>query len=146
VGRAERSDVSDPTDTERLVDATVARFEGLDVLCNPAGVSASPRRILDDDLRDLPRVFSVDLYGLMQMTRTAALYMEDHGGGSIVDVSSAGGTMPGVGMPPYRAAKAGVRHFGRCVAVELGEHGIRVNCVTPANIATDSTPRSMRRQ
>ena len=40
-------------------------------------------------------------------------------------------------MLPYRAAKAGVAHFTRCLAVELGEHGIRVNCVAPANIATD---------
>src|SRR3546814_18657092 len=40
-------------------------------------------------------------------------------------------------MLPYMSAKAGVAHFTRCLAVELGQHGIRANCVAPANIATE---------
>ena len=63
--------------------------------------------------------------------------MVDHGGGAIVNIASGAGITPGVGMLPYRAAKAGVAHFTRCLAVELGEHGVRANCIAPANIATD---------
>ena len=132
-----RTDVSDADEVRRLVDFTVDRFGGLHVMCNVAGVSGSLRRFLDDDLRDFERVMAVDLFGVMIGSRYAALHMVGHGGGVIVNVSSAAGVDPGTGMLPYRAAKAGVAHFTRCLAVELGAHGVRANCVAPANIATD---------
>ena len=102
-----------------------------------AGVSGGLRRFLDDDLRDFQRVVAVDLFGVLACSRAVALRMVDSGGGAIVNIASGAGTTPGVGMLPYRAAKAGVAHLTRCLAVELGEHGIRANCVAPANIATD---------
>ncbi|WP_327400362.1 SDR family oxidoreductase [Streptomyces sp. NBC_01288] len=132
-----RTDVTDAQQVGELVEFTVDRFGGLHVMCNNAGVSGSLRRFLDDDLRDFQRVVSVDLFGVMLGSRYAALHMVGHGGGVIVNVASAAGIDPGTGMLPYRAAKAGVAHFTRCLAVELGEHGVRANCVAPANIATE---------
>ena len=131
-----RTDVADAVQVQELVDFTVARFGGLHVMCNNAGVSGSLRRFLDDDLRDFQRVMSVDLFGVMEGSRCAARHMVGHGGGAIVNISSCAGITPGIGMMPYRAAKAGVVHFTRSIAVELGEHGVRANCVAPANIAT----------
>jgi NAD(P)-dependent dehydrogenase (short-subunit alcohol dehydrogenase family) len=131
-----RTDVSAPAEVEQLVSFTVDRFGALDVMCNNAGVSGSLRRFLDDDLRDFARVMAVDLFGVMTGCRSAALHMAEHGGGAIVNIASAAGVRPGVGMLPYRAAKAGVVHFTRSLAVELGEYGIRANCIAPANIAT----------
>ncbi len=130
-------DVSDANQVKDLVEFTVDRFGGLQVLCNIAGVSGSLRRFLDDDLRDFEQVMAVDLFGVMTCSQVAARHMADHGGGAIVNIASGAGVTPGVGMLPYRAAKAGVAHFTRCLAVELGEYDIRVNCVAPANIATD---------
>ncbi len=130
-----RTDVTSRDDVQRLVDATVAQFGQLDVMCNNAGVSGSLRRFLDDDLRDFERVASVDLLGVMVGCSVAARHMLERGG-SIVNIGSAGGVNPGVGMLPYRAVKAGVAHFTRSLAVEVGEHGIRANCIAPANIAT----------
>jgi NAD(P)-dependent dehydrogenase (short-subunit alcohol dehydrogenase family) len=132
-----QTDVSDIEQVAQMVSFAVDRFGRLDVLCNIAGVSGSLRRFLDDDLRDFQRVVAVDLFGVIACSRAAALHMAGHGGGAIVNIASGAGTTPGVGMLPYRAAKAGVAHFTRCLAVELGEHAIRVNCVAPANIATD---------
>ncbi|MBK3562882.1 SDR family NAD(P)-dependent oxidoreductase [Streptomyces sp. MBT62] len=132
-----RTDVADAQQVRQLVDFTADHFGGLHVMCNIAGVSGSLRRFLDDDLRDFQQVMSVDLFGVMTGSRCAALHMVEHGGGVIINVSSAAGIDPGTGMLPYRAAKAGVAHFTRCLAVELGEHGVRANCVAPANIATD---------
>jgi NAD(P)-dependent dehydrogenase (short-subunit alcohol dehydrogenase family) len=132
-----RTDVSDAGQVRALVDFAVERFGGLDVLCNIAGVSGSLRRFLDDDLRDFERVMAVDLFGVMACSRSAAMHMVRHGGGAIVNIASGAGVTPGVGMLPYRAAKAGVAHFTRCLAVEVGEHGVRANCIAPANIATD---------
>ncbi|ABW13818.1 short-chain dehydrogenase/reductase SDR [Parafrankia sp. EAN1pec] len=131
------TDVSDPVQTQALVDFTIRHFGGLHVLCNNAGVSGGLRRFLDDDLRDFERVVAVDLYGVMACSRSAARHMVDHGGGAIVNIASGAGITPGIGMLPYRAAKAGVVQFTRCLAVEVGEHGIRANCIAPANISTD---------
>lgn len=132
-----RADVTVADDVAAMVAHAVHTFGGLHVLCNVAGVSGGLRRFLDDDLRDFERVVSVNLWGVLLTTRVAALHMARHGGGSIVNVASGAGITPGVGMMPYRAAKAGVVHATRSLAVELGEHGIRVNAVAPANIATE---------
>jgi NAD(P)-dependent dehydrogenase (short-subunit alcohol dehydrogenase family) len=132
------TDVSDPAQARALVDFTIRHFGGLHVLCNNAGVSGGLRRFLDDDLRDFERVVAVDLYGVMACSRSAARHMAGQGGGAIVNISSGAGITPGIGMLPYRAAKAGVVQFTRCLAVvEVGEHGIRANCIAPANIATE---------
>ncbi len=132
------TDVTDIEQVEALVTTAFDHFGGIDVLVNVAGVSGGLRRFLDDDLRDFERVMAVDLFGVMACSRVAARRMVEQGrGGTIVNIGSGGGITPGVGMLPYRAAKAGVAHFTRCLAVELGEHGIRANCIAPANIATE---------
>ena len=132
------TDVTDVEQVEALVTTAVDHFGGIDVLVNVAGVSGGLRRFLDDDLRDFERVMAVDLFGVMACSRVAARRTGEQGrGGTIVNVGSGGGTTQGVGMLPFRAATAGVAHFTRCLAVELGEHGIRANCIAPANIATE---------
>lgn len=131
------TDVSDREQVQALVDVAVARFGGLDVMVNNAGVSGSRRRFLDDDLRDFQQVVNIDLFGVLIGSQLAARHMAQRGGGSIINIASGAGITPGIGMQPYRAAKAGVVQFSRSIAVELGEHNIRVNCLAPANIATD---------
>lgn len=133
-----QTDVADVAQVETLVATAGDRFGGIDALVNVAGVSGGLRRFLDDDLRDFERVMAVDLFGVMACSRVAARRMVEQGrGGTIVNIGSGGGVTPGVGMLPYRAAKAAVAHFTRCLAVELGEHAIRANCIAPANIATE---------
>jgi NAD(P)-dependent dehydrogenase (short-subunit alcohol dehydrogenase family) len=66
----------------------------------------------------------------------AAPVMIEHGSGSIVNVASLGGLVAGWSALGYSAAKAALIHLTRCVAVELGEFGIRVNCVSPGPVAT----------
>jgi NAD(P)-dependent dehydrogenase (short-subunit alcohol dehydrogenase family) len=105
-------------------------------MVNNAGISGAYRRFLKDDLRDFQQVMAVDLFGVMVGSQRAARYMADNGGGSIVNITSIAGILAGAGFLPYRAAKAGVIHFTRSIAVELAEHGIRVNCVAPGNIST----------
>ncbi|MET0729500.1 MAG: SDR family NAD(P)-dependent oxidoreductase [Acidimicrobiales bacterium] len=131
-----QTDVADAERVQELVDFTVARFGGLHVMVNNAGISSSFRRFIKDDLRDFQSVMAVDLYGVMVGSQRAARHMADHGGGSIVNTTSIAGIIPGVGLTTYRAAKAGVIHFSRSIAIELAEHGIRVNVIAPGNIAT----------
>ena len=129
-------DVADADQVQALVDFTVERFGGLHVMANNAGVGGSMRRFLEDDLRDFPRGMAVNLFGVMVGTQRAARHMAEHGGGAIINTTSIGGINPGAGVTVYRAAKAAVVHFTKCAAIDLAEHGIRVNCIAPAHIPT----------
>jgi NAD(P)-dependent dehydrogenase (short-subunit alcohol dehydrogenase family) len=79
---------------------------------------------------------AVNLFGVMIGSQCAARHMAENGGGVIINTTSIGGINAGAGVTTYRAAKAAVIHFTRCIAIDLAEHGIRVNCIAPAHIPT----------
>lgn len=132
-----RTDVGDRDSIEALVQHAVDHFGALHVMYNNAGVSGVPRRFLKDSLADFDQVIGVSLLGAMFGSQAAARQMVAQGtGGAIVNTASLAGITPGAGVMSYRVAKAGVIHFTKCLALEVAEHGIRVNAVAPANIAT----------
>jgi NAD(P)-dependent dehydrogenase (short-subunit alcohol dehydrogenase family) len=139
----QRADVSDPDQVQALVDFAVARFGGLHVLCNNAGVGGSLGAFLHDDFSDFSRIMNVNLMGALLGTQRAARHMKANGGGSIINISSIGGINAGPGVTSYRAAKAALIHLTKSNAVELGKYLIRVNCVAPAHIATAMTSYDM---
>jgi len=111
---------------------------------NNAGIpSASHGRFLDDDLGDFERVMAVNLYGVMIGSQRAARHMAQHGGGSIINTTSIAALRPGGGVMTYRASKAGVIVFSQSIALDLGEYGIRVNCIAPGLIQTPMTNYDM---
>jgi len=128
------TDVAEADGVQAAIDHAQARFGALHVMVNNAGISGSPRRLMQDDLRDFDRVIAVDLYGVMVGTQRAARAMSP--GGSIINITSIAGITPGPGFSTYRAAKAAVIHFSRSAAIEVGELGVRVNVIAPGNIAT----------
>ena len=132
-----QTDVAEAEQVQAAVDFAVAHFGGLDVMCNNAGIGGRRRRFLDDELDDFETLMRVNVYGVMVGCQRAARYMAEHGGGSIVNTTSIGGINAGGGLMTYRAGKAAVIHLTRCVAIDVAEHGVRVNCVAPAHIPTD---------
>jgi NAD(P)-dependent dehydrogenase (short-subunit alcohol dehydrogenase family) len=105
---------------------------------NNAGVSDnSYGSLLDEDFAHFERVMQVNVLGVMLGTQIAARHMAKHGGGSIINTSSIGGVSAGHGFPIYRTAKAGVIHFTKAAAIELGPDLVRVNCICPGNVPTD---------
>jgi NAD(P)-dependent dehydrogenase (short-subunit alcohol dehydrogenase family) len=76
------------------------------------------------------------LRGVLLGMKHAAPVMKRQGGGSIVNTASVAGLRAGFGPHVYSAAKAAVIHLTRTVAMELGEHNVRVNCICPGGIAT----------
>ncbi len=130
------TDVADADQIQGAVDFAIERFGGLHVMCNNAGIGGSFKRFLDDDFADFDRVMKVNILGVMVGCQRAARYMVNNGGGAIVNTTSIGGINAGAGVMAYRATKAAVIHVTRSLAVELAQHGIRVNCIAPAHIPT----------
>ena len=131
------ADVAELDQVSGLVSTAVERFGGLHVMVNNAGVSGTMhRRFLDDDLADFEKVMAVNLRAVMAGTRDAARHMKEHGGGSIINVTSIGGIQAGGGVMTYRASKAAVIQFTKSAAIELAHYEIRVNAIAPGNIRT----------
>jgi NAD(P)-dependent dehydrogenase (short-subunit alcohol dehydrogenase family) len=131
------TDVSRREDLAHLIDFTVDLFGGVHIMFNNAGISGRMvPSLLDEDFSDFARIMEVDLLGVMLGTQIAARHMKSHGGGAIINTTSIGGLDAGRTVLAYRAAKAGVVHFTKCAAIDLAEHGVRVNCIAPGGIPT----------
>jgi NAD(P)-dependent dehydrogenase (short-subunit alcohol dehydrogenase family) len=121
---------------EGLVDAAYEEFGRVDVLVNNAGIAptyADPSSVTED-LWD--KVIAVNLKGPFRLTSLAGRRMAEHGGGSIVNVSSIGAVRPTHDILPYAAAKAGLNALTVGFADALGPH-VRVNAVMPGPFLTD---------
>lgn len=133
-----RTDVSQRDQVQALVDYTVAEFGALHAIVNNAGMNDnSYGRLLDDEFPRFELVMNVNVLGTMLGTQIAARHMAANGGGAVINISSLGGLRAGFGLPVYRASKAAVQNFTQTAAIELGEHGIRVNAICPGNVPTD---------
>lgn len=128
-------DVTDPVSWAAAVELAQDRFGALHILVNNAGV-APYTPIVGGDVDDFDRVVAVNQRGVYLGMRAAAPAMIATGGGSIVNISSIDGL---IGMPfvaGYVASKFAVRGMTKVAALELAEHGIRVNSVHPGYIDT----------
>jgi len=127
---------------ERLVEAAVQRFGGLDVLVNNAGIFPSaPALQMSGEFFD--RVYRVNVRGLAFCAQAAGRRMVAQGrGGAIVNVGSIDSLRPSqVGLAAYDASKGAVLMFTRNLALELAPHGVRVNAVLPGAVRTEGTTR-----
>jgi NAD(P)-dependent dehydrogenase (short-subunit alcohol dehydrogenase family) len=131
-----RADVSVEADVAALIASAVERHGRLDCLVNNAGEGGAPGGIAGLDLEQLGRTIGVHVDGAAAGMKHAAPVMVAQGSGSIINVASIGGHVAGWTFLDYSAAKAAVIHLTRCVAAELGGHGVRVNCISPGPILT----------
>lgn len=128
-------DVGSLDDWLAVVRATEDTFGRLDYLVNNAGVFAT-RPLLALDLATYERVIRINQIGVFLGMSAVIEPMRRAGGGAIVNISSVFGIRSDPGIIAYAASKWAVRGMTRCAAVELAEHGIRVNCVLPGPIDT----------
>jgi NAD(P)-dependent dehydrogenase (short-subunit alcohol dehydrogenase family) len=123
----------------QAVDELAERLGGVDVLVNNAGYGTS-KPFLDLTLGEWQGVVDVNLTGAFLAAQAAARRMVKQGnGGVIVNVTSVHEHIPLSGSTPYTASKHGLGGLTKVMALELGEHGIRVNAVAPGQIATRMT-------
>ncbi|TVT61342.1 SDR family oxidoreductase [Amycolatopsis rhizosphaerae] len=125
-------DVTDEAQVQSLIDGTIAHYGRIDVLINNAGLGGS-RSIVDMTDEEWSRVLDVTLGGTFRATRAALrAFIAQGTGGAIVNNASVIGWRAQAEQAHYAAAKAGVMALTRCAAVDVAEHGIRVNAVAPS--------------
>lgn len=131
-------DVTSAAACAAAVQAVEARFGGIDVLVNNAGLTQR-RGVMEVSAEDYELVTSVVLRGTLQMSQAVIPALRRRGGGSIVCISSLSALQGGgvFGGAHYCAAKSGVLGLARAMARELGPENIRVNSVAPGLILTD---------
>jgi 3-oxoacyl-[acyl-carrier protein] reductase len=141
-GRAESAelDVSVRGAASDLVGHITSRHGHLDVLCNVAGTMIDAA-IVDVDPEEFDRIVGVNLKGVLYGCQAAGKVMVAQGGGSIVNMASAAVLAPAAGVGPYAITKAGVVQLTQTMALEVGKHGVRVNCVAPGFVPTNMTAR-----
>jgi NAD(P)-dependent dehydrogenase (short-subunit alcohol dehydrogenase family) len=127
-------DVSDLESVRAGTDQAVAALGGLDGAVLNAGV-AWGGRALDMPEAEWRRVMDVNLDGVFRTAQAAAKAMQE--GGPIVVVASVLGIATGKGVAAYAASKAAAAHLARCLALEWGPRGIRVNALAPGYVPTE---------
>jgi NAD(P)-dependent dehydrogenase (short-subunit alcohol dehydrogenase family) len=133
-------DVSDEVSVKNLVARTVERFGQIDVLVNNAALFAPLRQTPCTEIDALlwDRVMAVNLRGPFLMVKHVAPHMIARGYGKIINIGS-GTAYRGIPwMLHYVTSKGGILAFTRALARELGEHGIRVNTLSPGLVLSDS--------
>lgn len=123
-------DVTDPSSWTNAVEVTCAKWGGLDVLVNNAGVLLL-KSIADTDAAEYDRVVAVNQKGAFLGIKAVIEPMKAAGRGSIVNISSIDGKSAKNGLAAYASSKWAVRGLTRVAALELGKFGIRVNAVCP---------------
>ncbi len=123
---------------EVIASVGVAAGEGgLDILVANAG-SGYPGPILEAPVDAWQFCCELNIVGTATCIKHAARSMKDRGGGSIVTISSIGGSKVEKWMAPYSTTKAGLEMLTRCAAIELAPFQIRVNCIAPGYIDTEA--------
>jgi NAD(P)-dependent dehydrogenase (short-subunit alcohol dehydrogenase family) len=133
-------DVRDPAATELALRTVVARFGGIDVLVNGAGVGvgAPVEELSYDEWR---RIIDTNLTGVFNCCKAAIPHLRARGSGWIVNISSLSSTGPFPGGAAYVASKAGVNAFSDALMQELRHDNIRVTVVLPGSVATGFSGR-----
>jgi NAD(P)-dependent dehydrogenase (short-subunit alcohol dehydrogenase family) len=128
-------DVTQAESVARAAEAVQSRWGGCDVLVNNAA-ALSADAVMDIAVDQWTDLLSVNLTGYLLMAQTLGRQMIARGGGTMVHIASIAGSVPQPWSGAYSVSKAGVKMLSRQLAMELGEHHIRSNVVSPAMIRT----------
>jgi 7-alpha-hydroxysteroid dehydrogenase len=130
-------DLAQPEVTAELAAKAVEAFGRLDIVVNNVG-GTMPNGLLTTSTKDLKSAFTFNVATAHALTIAAVPLMLEHsGGGSIINITSTMGRVPGRGFAAYGTAKAALAHYTRLAALDLCPR-IRVNAIAPGSIATSA--------
>ena len=138
-------DVSQPDDCREATARVLAAHGRIDVLCNNAGVGAVGD-VVASTPEDWERVFSVNVFGVANMSRAVLPVMRAAGRGVVVNTCSVVASVGLVERAVYSASKGAVLALTRAMAVDELPYGIRVNCVSPGTVASPWVERTVAAQ
>lgn len=135
---AVQGDVSNASDSQRIINAAIVEYGRLDILVNNAGVYEffPLEEITESHFR---KVFDTNVLGLLLMTQAAAKEIGE--GGSIINIGASITTMKPPGSSVYAASKSSVETITGILAKELGKKKIRVNSISPGPTKTEGSAR-----
>ena len=129
------ADLTKEKDRRRILDETLARWEGLDILVNAAGIIAFGT-IEDTSLENWHKMFDINVVCVFHMTQLALPSLLERKG-NVVNVSSVNGLRSFPGVLAYCSSKSAVDQLTRCAALELAAKGVRINSVNPGVVLTE---------
>jgi NAD(P)-dependent dehydrogenase (short-subunit alcohol dehydrogenase family) len=135
------ADVRKDEDVRNLVDQTVKRFGRLDVAVNNAGTEGTPGPVTEQTAETYTATFDTNVLGTLLSMKHELRAMLSQGSGSIVNVSSAYGSVGAAGASVYVASKHAVEGLTKSAALEVAGTGVRVNVVAPGTTNTGMLTR-----
>jgi NAD(P)-dependent dehydrogenase (short-subunit alcohol dehydrogenase family) len=136
-----RTDVRNDDDVRKLVDQTINRFGRLDIAVNNAGTEGSPGPVTEQTAESYAATFNTNVLGTLLSMKHELRAMLPQGSGSIVNVSSAYGSVGAPGASVYVASKHAVEGLTKSAALEVAGTGVRVNVVAPGTTDTGMLTR-----
>jgi len=134
-------DVAQPDDITRMVEAVTERAGTIDCLLNVAGVNVR-KRVETYTVDEFDGILNINLKGAFLVAQQVGRRMiEQKTAGSMINIDSLNSFRPLKGVQPYAMSKAAISAMTRGMAMEWGEHGIRVNAIAPGFILTDLTKK-----
>ncbi|KAK9051659.1 hypothetical protein SSX86_028287 [Deinandra increscens subsp. villosa] len=135
-------DVTIESDVENAINMTLATYGKLDIMINNAGIVGDFKlSILDNDPNDFERVLRVNVTGVFLGTKHAARAMIPARSGNIIMLGSVSGSIGGLVSHAYSSSKHAIVGLTKNTAAELGQYGIRVNCLSPYFIPSPITTK-----
>lgn len=134
------ADVGVKAEVDQMFDLVLEKLGPLGVLVNNAGVQTW-KPLLDLKEEEWDRTLRTNLKGTFLCTQRAARHMAVQREGAIINIGSGCNKAPFPNLVDYTASKGGIEMFTRVAAVELGVHGITVNCVAPGAVEIERTRR-----
>jgi NAD(P)-dependent dehydrogenase (short-subunit alcohol dehydrogenase family) len=139
------NDASKPESFISMIKNVIEQEGHLDVLVNNFGTS-NPKKDLDlthTDIADYLDIVTLNLRSVFMASQEAAKHMTAHGGGSIINISSIGGSVPDISQIAYGTSKAAINYLTKLIAVHEAAHNIRCNAVLPGMTATEAVEKNL---